>query len=151
MRRGDKPVHARAAIGACSDLLRGLPHLDARGRHNRRLFRSANPSVAFCVAASAAVAPCRSLPILAAHRSSEQRVVTFLRNIPSHSGALLGESAHGLADLGILLLNFVAAVRVAYAKPRLGSAATFYLPSVHAACTAGDGQKGQTQVLWLSD
>jgi Co/Zn/Cd efflux system component len=55
----------------------------------------------------------------------QQRVVTFLRNIPSHSGALLGESAHGLADLGILLLNFVAAVRVAYAKPRLGSAATF--------------------------
>jgi hypothetical protein len=30
-----------------------------------------------------------------------------------------------LADLGILLLNFVAAVRVAHAKPRLGSVATF--------------------------
>jgi len=148
VRRGDKSVHARAAIGACGDLLRDLPRLDARGGHNRRLFRSANPSVAFGEAASAAAAPCRSLPRIA---QEQQRVVTFLRNIPSHSGALLGESAHGLADLGILLLNFVAAVRVAHAKPRLGSAATFYLPSVHAACTAGDGQKGQTQVLWLSD
>jgi hypothetical protein len=65
------------------------------------------PSVPFVQLLRAAAAAPR------AHSSN----VDVRRLIRSHSRALLGESAHGLADLGILLLNFDAAVRLTTAGP----------------------------------
>jgi Co/Zn/Cd efflux system component len=87
------------------------------------LFYLVSMLVGGIVANSLGAPPCPSVPFVQLLRAATAALlahsskVDVCELIRSHSRALLGESAHGLADLGILSLNFIAAVRLTTAGP----------------------------------